>query len=142
VRDRAKCHPEEAIMSDLNLRLSVLPQTLAVCRLENKSPLPEWALRGSKFSSITASSEEISIVCDESVVPADVKAVKDWRAFKVEGPLDLSMTGIVASLTAPLADAAISVFTLSTYDTDYLLVKTEKFEDAARILSGFCKVNR
>ena len=129
-------------MSELSLRLSVLPQTLAVCRLENKGPLPEWALRGSQFSSITASSQEVSIVCDESVVPPDVKAVKGWRAFKVEGQLDLSMTGIIASLTAPLADAAISVFTLSTYDTDYLLVKTEKFEHAAKILSGFCKVNR
>lgn len=125
----------------MNLRLSVLPQTFAICRLEKTARIPEWALRGSQFSSITASSEEISIVCDESVVPPDVKSVKGWRAFKVEGELDLSMTGVVASLTAPLAEAGISVFTLSTYDTDYLLVKTEKFEDAVKVLSGFCEVD-
>jgi hypothetical protein len=125
----------------LNLTLSVLPQTFAICRLEKNTPIPEWALRGSQFSSITASSEEISIVCDQSVVPLDVKAVKGWRAFKVEGQLDLSMTGVVASLTAPLAEAGISVFTLSTYDTDYLLVKAEKLEDAIRVLSPFCGVS-
>ncbi len=124
----------------LSLTLSVLPQTFAICRLEKNTPIPDWALRGSQFSSITASSEEISIVCDESVVPPDVKAVKGWRAFKVEGPLDLSMTGVVASLTSPLAEAGISVFTLSTYDTDYLLVNTGRLEDAIMVLSQFCEV--
>lgn len=128
-------------MSELKLRLSVLPQTFAICRMEKKAPIPEWALRGSQFSSITASSEEISVVCDESVVPADVKAVKGWKAFKVEGQLDLSMTGVVASLTGPLAAAGISVFTLSTYDTDYLLVKVESYLEAVRVLSGFCEVS-
>ncbi len=127
-------------MGDLNLRLLVLPQTFAICRMEKDMPIPEWALRGSQFSSITASSEEISIVCDESVVPDDVKAVKGWRAFRVEGQLDLSMTGVVASLTGPLAAAGISVFTLSTYDTDYLLVKTESYDEAVRVLSGFCEI--
>lgn len=103
-------------------------------------PLPEWALSGSQFSSITASSEEISIVCDEALVPPDVKVVKGWRAFMVEGPLDLSMTGVIASLTSPLAAEGISVFTLSTYDTDYLLVKTESFDAAVRVLSEFCEI--
>lgn len=114
---------------------------LTICRLEKNLPIPAWALANSQFISVTATPEEISIVCDESVVPPDVKAVKGWRAFKVEGQLDLSMTGIVASLTAPLADAGISVFTLSTYDTDYLLVKSEKFEEAVSVLSGFCELD-
>jgi hypothetical protein len=125
----------------LNLRLSVLPQTFAICRLEKNTPVPEWALRGSQFSSITASSEEISIVCDETVVPPDVKAVKGWRAFMVEGQLDLAMTGVIASLTAPLAEAGISVFTLSTFATDYLLVKAERLDDAVDVLSAFCQIN-
>ena len=125
----------------LNLRLSILQQTFAICRLEKNTPIPEWALRGAQFCSITASSEEISIVCDQSVVPPDVKAVKGWRALKAEGPLDLSMTGVVAWLTAPLAEAGISVFTLSTYDTDYILVRAERLEDAVRVLSGVCDVN-
>ena len=125
----------------LNLKLSVLPQTFAICRLEKNTPVPEWALRGSQFSSITASSEEISIVCDETVVPPDVKAVKGWRAFMVEGQLDLAMTGVIASLTAPLAEAGISVFTLSTFATDYLLVKAERLDDAVDVLSAFCQIN-
>lgn len=125
----------------LNLKLSVLPQTFAICRLEKNTPVPEWALRGSQFSSITASSEEISIVCDETVVPPDVKAVKGWRAFMVEGQLDLAMTGVIASLTAPLAEAGISVFTLSTFATDYLLVKAERLDDAVGVLSAFCQIN-
>ncbi len=128
------------VMSQPGLVLSVLPQTLAICRLEKKVPIPEWALSDSQFISITATSEEISIVCDESIVPGDAIAAKGWRAFKVEGPLDLSMTGVIASLTGPLAAEGISVFTLSTYDTDYLLVKTESFEAAVRSLSEFCKL--
>ncbi len=128
-------------MNGLNLRLSVLPQTLAICKLERTAPIPEWALRDSRFSSVTVSSEEISIVCEESAVPPDVKSVKGWRAFKVEGELDFSMTGVIASLTAPLAEAGISVFTLSTYNTDYLLVGTGRYEDAVRVLSAFCEVN-
>lgn len=124
----------------MDLKLSVLPQTLAICRLDRNSPIPSWALRTSQFGSITASYEEISIVCDESVVPDGVKAVKGWKAFKVEGPLDLTMTGVIASLTGPLAAAGISVFTLSTYDTDYLLVKTESFDDAFKVLSGVCSI--
>lgn len=129
-------------MAEMKLRLTVLPQMFAICRLEKNVPIPDWALRGSQFSSITASSEEISIVCDESVVPPDVKVVKGWKAFKAEGPLNLSMTGVIAMLTGPLADAGISVFTLSTYDTDYLLVKSESFEEAVKVLSGFCEINR
>lgn len=125
----------------MELKLSVLPQRLAICRLDKNAPIPGWALRTSQFGSITASSEEISIVCDESAVPEDVKVVKGWRAFKVEGPLDLTMTGVIASLTGPLAAAGVSVFTLSTYDTDYLLVKTESFDKAVNVLSGFCTVS-
>ncbi len=124
----------------MKLKLSVLPQPLAICRLDRKAPIPEWALSTSQFGSITASSEEISIVCDESVVPENVKAVKGWRAFKVEGPLDLTMTGVIASLTGPLAAAGVSVFTLSTYDSDYILVKSESLDKAVEVLSGFCTV--
>lgn len=124
----------------MDLRLSILPQTLAICRLDKNAPVPDWALRTSQFGSITASSEEISIVCDELVVPEGVKVVKGWRAFKVEGPLDLTMTGVIASLTGPLAAAGVSVFTLSTYDTDYLLVKIESLEEAVRVLSEFCSI--
>lgn len=121
----------------MGLGLSILPQSLAICRLEKKLPIPAWALSSSQFLSITSTYQEISIVCDESVVPPDVKAVKGWRAFKVEGQLDMSMTGVISALTGPLAASGISVFSVSTYDTDYLLVKSERFDEAAKILSHF-----
>ncbi len=121
----------------MGLGLAILPQSLAICRLEKKLPIPGWALSSSQFLSITSTFQEISIVCDESVVPPDVKAVKGWRAFKVEGQLDLSMTGVISALTGPLAASGISVFSVSTYETDYLLVKSERFDEAAKILSHF-----
>jgi len=113
-------------MNKHELKLSVLPQSLAICRLDRKESIPPWATEDSRFTSVTVTSDEISIVCPESVLPPEAKANRSWRALRVEGNLDLSMTGVIASLTSPLADAGISVFTLSTYDTDYLLVKSEK----------------
>src|SRR5688572_16837698 len=84
-------------------------------------PSPEWP-RGA-FLSITRTPDELSIVCDESSVPDDVIAERGWRAFQLEGPIPFDVTGVAASLTAPLAADGISVFLISTYDTDWLLVK-------------------
>ena len=122
------------------LRLSVLPWELAICRLEKGVQIPAWATERSSFVSITITNEELSIVCDGSSIPPDVPASRGWRAFKVEGPLDLSMTGVVSSLAGPLAASGISVFSVSTYDTDYLLIKSEVFDVAVRILSEFFEV--
>jgi hypothetical protein len=97
-------------------RLILLPETLA------------------RFWSITRTEEELSVVCPEAHVPPEVKRETGWRALKVEGPLDFSLTGILASLTAPLAEEKVSVFAVSTYDTDYLLVKGEQLEKAIRAL--------
>lgn len=127
-------------MDKSEIVLSALAQRFAICRLPKDVEIPGWATDSSAFNSVTRTSEEISIVCDEASVPADVKAVKGWRAFMVQGPLDLSMTGVIASLTSPLAAVGISVFTLSTYDTDYLLVKSESYEEAVKVLSGFCEI--
>ncbi len=116
-------------------RLTLLPGTLAVCRLEKNAPVPEWALAG-PFCSVTLTREELSVVCPEARVPREVKKETGWRALQVAGPLDFSLTGVLASLTAPLAREKISVFALSTYDTDYLLVKEEQLERAIRALRG------
>jgi hypothetical protein len=114
-------------------KLLLLAETCAVCRLERKVPPPEWGTQG-HFFSLTRTDEELSIVCPEDLVPREVKKEGGWRVLKVEGPLDFSLTGVLASLTAPLASEGISVFALSTYDTDYLLVKEGKLEKAIQAL--------
>lgn len=126
-------------MNKIKLSLSVLPQKLAVCRLGKGARIPAWA-QGGGFFSITKTEDELSIVCAQERVPKKIKAEKEWRAFKVEGSLDFSLTGILASLANPLAKASISIFAISTFDTDYLLVKADKLQRAIKILSRFCNI--
>ncbi|MCK9356567.1 MAG: ACT domain-containing protein [Dehalococcoidia bacterium] len=113
--------------------LSLLPDIYAVCRLDRRAPVPDWATRG-LFSSVTRTAAELSVVCPDALVPAGVRKESGWRVLMVEGPLDFSLTGVLASLTGPLAREGISVFALSTYDTDYLLVKQEQCEKALQAL--------
>jgi hypothetical protein len=108
----------------MNLTLSLLPEKLAICRLDPDAGVPDWAY-GSRFLSITRADDELSIVCPEAGVPEEVRSNRGWRCLKVEGPLDLTLTGVLASLANPLAEAQINIFAISTYDTDYLLVKEE-----------------
>jgi hypothetical protein len=117
------------------LSLSLEPELLSVCRLPAGAAVPESLLRES-FVSITRTAEELSIVCRSAAVPAGAAEEGPWRALKVAGPLDFSLTGILTSLTRPLAEAGISVFALSTYDTDYLLVPAEQAEAAMAALEG------
>jgi hypothetical protein len=121
-------------MKPSKLVLSILPETLAICRLEKESPIPEWVLEASFFS-ITRTGQELSIVCTQLNIPEGVKLEGEWRCLKVEDTLDFSLTGVIASLTMPLAFEGISVFALSTYDTDYLLVKERSLNRAASILA-------
>src|SRR5690242_7966462 len=105
----------------MNLTLSILPNKLAVARLDPSKESPSWATQGG-FYSITKTLDELSIVCEEQLVPENVKVEKQWRAIKVEGPLDFSMVGIMANLSGILAEGKLSVFVISTFDTDYILV--------------------
>ena len=113
------------------LPLTLVPMTgmLAVCKLPNDASIPDWAVRG-VFFSITRTDEELSVVCDQDVVPEGVRCDMGWRCLRVGGTLDFSVVGVLASLAGPLAGAAVSVFVLSTFDTDYLLVKEQDFERA------------
>jgi len=120
-------------MKEAKHKIRLLPHTYAVCRLEKNAPAPDWGTRG-LFFSITRTEEELSVVCPDAHVPRGVKREGGWRVLKVEGPLNFSLTGVLASLTAPLARKRITVFALSTYDTDYLLVKEEKLEEAIQAL--------
>ena len=74
-------------------------------------------------------------MCPQSNVPPEIECDRDWRCLKVEGPLDLSLIGILASLTTPLARAEVGIFVMSTYDTDYVLVKEKRLEEAVLVLS-------
>lgn len=117
----------------MGLTLSLLSDRYAICRLEPGAPTPGWANSGA-FVSITRTDDELSIVCPEANVLESVKADRGWRCFKVEGPLDLSLTGVLASLANPLAEARINIFAISTFDTDYLLVKEDNVPRASEVL--------
>ena len=103
------------------MKLSRYPETLAVVRLGPGAEVPSWAESSSLFS-ITVTATETSIVCAARSVPTKSVHQRPFTAFEVEGPLDFALTGVLAQLLAPLAEAEISVFTLSTFDTDWILV--------------------
>lgn len=126
-------------MKDLKLSLSILEEIFAVCRLNAHDKIPDWIIK-EHFYSITKTADELSIVCFEKDVPDHVKSEKDWRAIKINGVLDFSQTGILASLAVPLAEAKIGIFVLSTFNTDYILVKNNKLEKAVEILSKFFNI--
>ena len=104
------------------MRLFALDDLYAIVRLHPDADVPDWA-HGGHFWSITRSDSELSIVCREDDVPAGTSAERGWCALEVAGPLDFSLTGVVASLCSPLADADVPIFVLSTFETDYLLVR-------------------
>jgi hypothetical protein len=116
------------------LSLSLLPGRLAVCRLGPNEAIPRWVFSAS-FWSVTRTDEELSLILPEELVPSGWKAEKGWRCLKVLGPLDFSITGIIASLSTPLARAGIPIFTISTYDTDYLLVRSGDVDRAKEVLA-------
>jgi hypothetical protein len=114
--------------------LTLLPGRLAVCRLDAASPVPSWP--SGPLVSVTRTAEELSVVCAEEAVPAGTKAEVGWKAFKLEGPVPFSTVGVISSMTAPLATQGISVFVLSTFDTDYLLVKETVLARATKTLAA------
>ncbi len=116
------------------LHLTILAGEYAVSRLAPDTPaLPAWALVGPWYS-ITRTADEISIVCPAAAVPDDVTTERGWRMFVLTGPFPFGLTGILAAVLAPLATAAIPIFALSTFDTDYVLVKAGDLERAAATL--------
>jgi hypothetical protein len=104
------------------LSLKILPERMAVCRFAPTVQLPGW-IDKSSFYSITRTEEELTVVCTEAPVPPGTLSENGWRCFKAQGPLDFSETGIIFSLSKPLTECGISVFVISTFDTDYFMVK-------------------
>ena len=116
-----------------HLELSLLPEHFAISRLAGDSPIPQWATKG-PFFSVTRTSDELSVVTELSLVPAGVHSQPGWRVLKVHGPFVLSEVGVLAALAKPLAEARISLFAVSTFDTDYLLVASETLSAAVTAL--------
>lgn len=129
-------------MAETDLPLVLLSDHLAVCRLAADAPFPEWARSGDLLG-LVRTRDELSVVCAERFVPPEVRAERGWRVLQVQGPLDFSMVGVLASLALPLARAGISIFALSTYETDYILFKESALERAIHALTqaGFLVVN-
>lgn len=119
----------------MTLHFKLQPESYAVARLDAGSAIPSWATNG-VFFSITATAEELSIICEETRVPAECKASRGWRALALAGPFAFTEIGIAAEFTSVLAAQGISVLVVSTYDTDWLFVTAGQLDAAIRALAG------
>lgn len=127
-------------MASIKLTMKLLTEKYSVCRLDKNNLIPSWATNG-EFFSITKTEDELSIVCSQENLPhnmqyelINIQCEKDWRILKVEGPLDFSLVGILSSISGLMAQEQISIFALSTYDTDYILVKDNDIDSAINAL--------
>ncbi|TLX23226.1 ACT domain-containing protein [Thermomonas fusca] len=118
------------------LRLSLLPQTYVIARLAADAPVPAGVLEAAGFASVSRTADELSIVCPQEVAPPAPKLDGGWRTLKLHGPFAFDEVGILAALLAPLAEAGIGIFAVSTFDTDYLLVKATALPRAMATLRG------
>ena len=116
------------------MKLRVLDHTYCVCRLNAEDTIPTW-INKEHFWSITRTQDELSLVCQDHPEAQNLKSERGWKIMRVEGTLDFSLTGVLASILTPLAENKISIFALSTYDTDYILVKEEKLTTALEALA-------
>lgn len=121
------------------LDIALLAEEYAVCRLPAGAAIPAGLLSpaaGAGIVSVTSTADELSIICPADRVPAEAIVETPWRCLQVVGPLDLALTGILASLAVPLAEARVNIVAFSTYDTDYLLVPSVRLAEALATLSN------
>lgn len=116
----------------MKLELELLKKEYAVCRADAPFPVP----KGGEFLSITETAGEFSVVMEASAVPEGIRREGPWRAIKVCGALDFSLVGILADISGVLRDAGVSIFAVSTFDTDYILIKSEALDQAVQALTG------
>jgi hypothetical protein len=120
-------------MTTIKLKLKVLSSNYGVCRFDPHTEVPSWAMQGDFFT-VSKSQEELSIVCQASLIPADIKAEKEWRIFKIEGPFSFTQIGILNAVTSVLSENGISLFAVSTFDTDYIMVKCADLDRSIQAL--------
>jgi hypothetical protein len=122
-------------MTIKKLSLSSIPERFAVCQIDHQAKIPDWAFEG-EFSFISRTPDELSIICPANFIPPEIQYVAGWRGLKIEGPFDFNEIGVLAAITAPLAQAHISLLTVSTFDTDYIFLQESQFETAVDILEA------
>jgi hypothetical protein len=118
----------------ITLQFCLLEGRFAVCRLAADSEVPTWTFGTGQLMSVTRTADELSIVCGEDRVPPEVKAERGWLCLKLRGPFPFSQTGILTAFVNPLSNRGISIFAISTFDTDYVLIKEESWSNAQRAL--------
>jgi hypothetical protein len=137
-REEAGGRTPEADMEPLTRHRFVIHQLserLAVVRMGSRDQVPAWALTG-LISAVVRTPEELTIVCSQTAVPGALQSDLDWLAFRLEGSFPLSATGVLASVLGPLASGSIPVFVVSTFGTDYILVKADQARRAGEILEA------
>ena len=120
---------DSRVSGEHSLRVHVVPGRYAVCRLEAHAEIPTWA-SGRSFISITRTPDELSIVCEQASVPRGQRVESGYAMLMIEGPLAPEMVGVLLSLITPLAQAGVSIFAISTFDTDYVLVRAAQLDRA------------
>lgn len=115
------------------MKLEILDNKLKVVKLKNNETVPEIVFK-QEFYSITKTNEEFYIVLDENINITSIIVEYNWRAIKIVGTLDFSLIGILSHISTILAQAEISIFAISTYNTDYILLKENKLENAIEVL--------
>jgi hypothetical protein len=118
----------------MSLTLELIPGTLAICRLAPDAPVPAWATAPGPFLTISRTPDELSITLAQEAVPAGIPCERDYRALRVRGQLPPNLIGILLSIATPLAEAGLAIFAISTYDTDYVLVKLHDLPAALNAL--------
>jgi uncharacterized protein len=118
------------------VRLSRVAGRWAVCRLDAAGGVPGWVAFDAPLAAVVRRGAELSVVCAEDAVPDGVTAEPGWAAFEIAGPMAFELTGVLASVAAPLADAGVPIFALATYDTDVVLVPGARSDDAVEALRG------
>jgi len=118
--------------------LTLHPVRLSICRFASDAPLPSWVFHESAtLWCVMRTPEELSVVCaDDDLPPSVERAERGWRAFSLAGPIPFDETGVLAALVGPLAEAGVPVFALSTYDTDWLLVRESNLAKARAVLES------
>lgn len=123
----------------MKLSMTILEESFAVCKLSGQAMIPMWLLNENMVS-ITRTVEELSIVCNQELIGDHIDELgqmliyKDWKCLKVKGPLEFSLVGILAEISSVLAKAEISIFAISTFDTDYIMLQKDSLEKAVEVL--------
>ena len=122
-------------MDSTKIVLSILEETYIIHKLDQSTNLPEELIE-CEFYSLSNSQEELSLVCPEQMLIQSENSSPNWKCLKVAGPLDLNLTGILAGLSDTLAKAKISIFAISTFETDYVLIQKQVLETAKSALKS------